>query len=291
MNEKNAKTNVNSIMDTYLISRRYDLRQINHKHPLWGNVSKIIKLHINDDNPVDTYFDYAGVVFDDSSYNFHIFPKDKDIYRELSQEFLKLQDKLCKYIAEENVELPNKATLKKKSGGNWPFVRFENIEEIVMVSNDKKFSVEFKEGKIIHYNIYHYVTVNYNNAYYTINFMRYTCDSKGVVGCTMRAIQFHKSYGNINKANGFNICYTLNDENNTYKSIIYNVAKNNEEIICENVCYNPPVQYPFNDLNEKEKTDRIENIIDWFIYFIEKEGKKEDMTLDKYKKWKMTKKK
>lgn len=263
MNQKDNEKKINTVMDTYLYSRKYDLRRIDCEHPLWQNISKKIKINANDGNEeiVDTYLEYAGVVFDDCSYNFHIFPKNKKIYKALSEEFVALREGIINGL-KKKIEATNK--------GSGRFTLFQNVERIVGVVPENKMSEN---------NIYQYVNVEREGVSYTLNFMRYTCDEQGKIGCTMRAIQFHKSRGYINKANGFNICYTINDEDEKYESIKYNIVKKKKEDHCENVCYNPPVDWPnaqafdVGATTYKFEEDTINKIIDYFLDFIEKEGK------------------
>ncbi len=238
------------------VENGYDISELNEKHPLWEHVSKTIGgVPINKNK---TYLDYAAVVFDDHSHNFHVFPEDKDTYRKLSQDFLELQIKLCEYIERENVKLPNGAILKKKSGGDYPFVRLEKIEELKKVSNDIRLSIELIDGEIKHHNLYHYVTLYHKDIYYTINFMRYIYDAKGIVGCTMRAIQFHKDTGKINLGG---VCYPQTD-----KDFDFNTNNNGH------ICYNPPVEWP---TAGSSWNDQIVEIIGRFLDFVdnnEKEG-------------------
>ena len=129
-----------------------------------------------------------------------------------------------------------------------------------------------------------FIEVFYKNAYYSINFMRYTCDNNGTVGCTMREIQFHTDGGSINIGNeGFNICYPSDDKDNNFKKINSYVTQNRKKIERKNICYNPPVSYPnheimtklvnnekLNKVEEKNLNNQIQDIINCFIQFIEK---------------------
>lgn len=268
MIQKENEKRINAVMGTYLLSRKYDLRPIDCEHPLWHNISKKIKINTNDGNKkiVDTYLEYAGVVFDDDSYNFHLFPAVKKEYDKLAEEYVSLKTKIIKKI-KNNPRIVNKLTVKSCGGA---FRLFQNVEQSIGVPPENKMSGN---------NIYQYVKVEIKGVSYTLNFMRYTCDEQGKIGCTMRAIQFHKSRGYINKANGFNICYTINDEDEEYESIKYNIVKTKKEDHCENVCYNPPVDWPnaqafdVGATTYKFEEDTINKIIDYFLDFIEKEGK------------------
>ena len=129
--------------------------------------------------------------------------------------------------------------------------------------------------------IYKFVEVVKDEFSYTLNFMRYTYDENGKVGCTMRAIQFHKAqinghknskknegYINMDNDNNFAICYTETDKDSNDGVDKSKYSETNGI----NVCYNPPVKWPFENLDEKEKNKRIEDIVDWFVDFVEKDG-------------------
>lgn len=235
-------------------------------------------------------------VYDNRSCNFHIFPNCVIKCGNLSEEFENLRsiiiDKLskkgennqhewvnCETQEDFSSKIKNAKTnlnkyLIKGSGTGKTFTRLSE--------SLKNCSCPEKEKRISNTKLYKYIDVYYKEYHYILNFMRYTCNENGVVGCTMRAIQFHKFYSNINKANGFNICYTINDEDNKYKkSIKYNIRKKENQY--ENVCYNPPVEYPFKDSGDKE--GKITEIVNRFIFFIESEGEKEKLTEEKYKEW------
>ena len=95
--------------------------------------------------------------------------------------------------------------------------------------------------------------------------MRYICAINGVVGCTMRAIQFHKYLGAINKDDkgAFNICYPLDDKDGT---IGLQYFQNQRGEYSGNICCNPPVNYPI--LGEHDYEDQISDVIGYFIEFI-----------------------
>lgn len=203
----------------------------------------------------ETYLDYVAVVFDDRTYNFHIFPSHKKTCEILSNEFTELRNNIIDILI-------NKGLCATRSGSG-DFKRFDNIQ--IACKKEERF------GK----NIYRFVEIEKNNVSYSINFMRYTCDDeKGMVGCTMRAVQFHKArmggknkgYINYGENDAFSICYTKTDADGEKRS---NDAGN--------ICYNPPVDYPFIDLGAEERKKRISSIVEEFIDFIEREDKKTNM--------------
>lgn len=217
--------------ESAIVSKRihYDVREISNSE-LKGHISEMIAINV----PV--YNKYAGIVFDPGSYNFHVFPKQEKICAQLKHEFDLLREALIK-------KLPKDFSITSEGSGN-NFALYNNILQ----------AVNKKEPRSM---IYKYITVKYKKEEkYTINFMRYTCNN-GVVGCTMRAIQFHKGL-QVNKGlkNQFQMCYPETDQNFDYR---YNDAGK--------ICYNPPVSYPQLSNNEFKKDD-IESIVTHFKAFI-----------------------
>ena len=213
----------------------YDNNEIIDNHPL--------NKHIAD----GAYKTYASVVFDTKTYNFHIFPSNIGECEILVKEFLSLIEEFKKRSEQLKTEL----NIKKIKFGNGTISALNKIDS------------SMPNG------IFKYIEIVYNNQYYSINFMRYTCKDN-VVGCTMRAIQFHKN--ETKYINGLGICYPETDDDNTYKKIISSTVekqKHKEKIIeaYENICYNPPVVWPTDDKGEWEQ-DKIEDIVNCFIAFI-----------------------
>lgn len=266
------------------------------------NVDDHVRINNVDGSQISerTYKALSEVVFDAGTYNFHIFPVNNQLCRELSDDFKQVRQDIIKeittgeyggitYIAQpQNKEQYDKASDKKQiyiykhhkqpdwyggPGFGEPFTKLTNAE--------KKHGIATSEcmGSIVH--LYRFVEIYYKGAYYTINFMRYTCNKKGIVGCTMRAIQFHKAtykYGarmNCNVSKEFEICYTRDVESERRNTIPKAVKGEKQKYT--SVCYNPPVDYPFADLDKKEYNKRIVEIVREFINFIESEGKLANM--------------
>lgn len=252
---------IKEMIDNIEICKRYDISSISVNHPLWEYISKTVGGVSKESNK--TYLEHTGVVFDNYSNNFHIFPSDKGTYDELSDEFTNLRAIIRKNLMNYN-NLSQKGRITR--GGGYQFKLFRNIEEKMNVANQERLS-----GK----NLYRFVEFKCEGISYTINFMRYTCNDKGEVGCTMRAIQFHKDAGDINRGEeGFEICYTSNDEN--YDKNNLGGLKTTKRTIGRgkgkpfiNVCYNPPIEYPGPNPNKEQ----IEELIDHFLYFIENSDK------------------
>ncbi len=263
-------------------STLYDGGKIKKGHILNGHISTIIGGVPEDED--GTYLDCAGVVFDEDSMNFHIFPKCAVECEKLADEFSKVREEiinkfensqytygfiLCSAKQAKNLENEQKCLLNNCGKGG--FTRLDNIRAAVDVNmqNDIPQTVD----------IYKYVLVRFNEADYTINFMRYTCN-KGVVGCTMRKIQFHKTtFGNnreklnYNANKEFEICYTQNDndydeqKNPGGVNTIPKTLENGTQTYTS-VCYNPPIVYP-GDPNDSDFNNQIADIVNCFIQFIE----------------------
>ena len=279
--KNNIKSKVGILGYTY-----YDICPINKNHSLNNYISKTIYgLNPNENKDNATYAEHAGIVFDDGTYNFHIFPNNNDTCNNLSNEYAKLRTKLLIAIYEKLIS--NDCDKKIKNG-------FEkNYKKCIdQYENEKKAQKEYSlwGGKGVgqsfkRYNhviaasnqpttlnclIYKFIEIEIDKISYTINFMRYTCDENGVVGCTMRAIQFHKDDGCINKDSNqqLNICYP-----NTYKkrkkfSICYPKNADNGNIgtnSAGNICYNPPVKWP---KKGEEWNNQINDIVESFLDFI-----------------------
>lgn len=215
-------------------NRFYDIKPIEEDHPLFRYVNNKVYLRKDDIEGVDTYLVYAGVVFDDHSKNFHIFPADKAEYDKLQDEFKYLKVSIIK-------EMENYSEFGKVKSGGGSFDLFENIKTVM---SDK--------AEIGDKNIYQYIEVKKDGISYSINFMRYTCNAESIVGCTMRAIQFHKDTGKINLGG---VCYPQTD-----KDFDFNTNSNGH------VCYNPPVEWP---TDGSSWNDQIEEIIGRFLDFID----------------------
>lgn len=223
--------------------RYYDNNEITDNHPL--------NKHIAD----GAYKTYASVVFDTKTYNFHIFPNNRNICKQLSIDFSKKSKEIINSI--------NKITDKYSTFGGANTGKFKllyDIEEKYSVSEKFKFNQKNHEA-----DIYKYIGITSKGFTYYITFMRYTYNDK-TVGCTMREIQFHKQKHlknpdnnylkqpiHINKdINGsFSICYTATADDNDYKT---NGA---------NSCYNPPVNFEDSpELIAKRFLEFIDNIKD-----------------------------
>ena len=269
----------------------------NKNHPLRGHISATVGGVPEDKS--QTYLDFAGVVFDDQRYNFHIFPRDLSLYEKTNKEndppqngFLNNNYQAVKSDLSTKLK---KLTGTKVSSGKCTFPRMKNIEEELEIN-----SVEYNNNGIVTSNkvkIFNtYVALVKEEATYYIHLMRLTCKD-GQVGCTLNEIQFHKecrrkkengeymaSYYDINKGidNSFDICYTETDKDSTDDVEINQYYKTNS---AGNVCYNPPVKWPIKVNGNKIECDSgmIDEIIDWFRFFVETEDKKEKLKL-KYKK-------
>lgn len=257
--------------------RYYDSNELTDLHPISKNIDKNIIINENDSlRIVPSYRAVAKVVFDFNSKNFHIFPADREERKKLSRDFARIRDNICLKLS----KITKPLDFSKQINVNKNFVLDTKFYDTLTEHCKGEIGGSGSEGNILAFKdedgngLYKFIEIRLENISYTINFMRYVCDLNGVVGCTMRAIQFHKDTGKINLGG---ICYPQ-----TNKDFDFNANSN------QHVCYNPPVTWPkFNEETGNYNQDDITNIIDWFIYFIEKKGKKEDMTLDKYKKWKM----
>ena len=265
--------------------RFYDIRKIENGHKLSKLINKNVFLGKEDKNGVVTYLKYAGVVFDDDSYNFHIFPNEKKCYvgdkgTRLNEQYTAIQSalknklkykisELCsKHIEDEETRfLLKNLAISKICVGNPNFKLMGNILALMEQGSAEKL-LSSDDIKIF----CRYVGLETLTSSYYIQLMRLTCKEYKQVGCTLCAIQFHKEcIKGINKGkneNGkvvFDICYpnTADDEDRSTNS-------------AGNVCYNPTVFWPrFNEKTKKYSDTDIGDIINKFINFIVLEEKKE----------------
>ena len=226
-------------------------------------------------NKNETYKHITAVVFDDNSYNFHIFPNDIETYNDLVikfttlQKLLKNHKHLIKKLNEINANNSDSSFSVSNHGSGNHFVRFNHIKTY-LENYDKNIEKEETGENAVNAsrtgNLYKYLEVTKNEKgkkkeiIYRLNFMRYTCDKNGEIGCTMQQLQFHKiTTDHINKGkNGvFDICYTTTDQDG---EAFINSAKN--------ICYNPPVPYPVKDSENYDQ--QIDTLINHFVEFIEK---------------------
>lgn len=227
-------------------------------------ISETVKINIDNKQTeeVSAYKNSPEVVFDSNSYNFHIFPIDQEKRKQISREFADVRDCICKKMNEifsnEQIDFAFNFVLAKKKVNDYYYqgeVR-GNGSRGNMLALERIEGNNAKDGN----GIYKYIEITKEKKSYTINFMRYICDAKGIVGCTMRAIQFHKDTGKINKGDsGFEICYPETD-----KDFDFNINSNG------NICYNPPVDWPRVDeeTGQYDNND-IDEIIGRFLDFID----------------------
>ena len=225
----------------------------------------------------NTYKELAGVVFDDRTYNFHIFPnnhneckilsnKHEILQKELEKNLITQLSKPLNKISEESTLTLYKNLLESTIiKGNGTFPRMRNIEkEVDNIDINTKATITSEIVRLFN----RYVGIATKTANYYIHPMRFTYGTNEEsqlpqVGCTFREIQFHKEIRPINKAKPskkleFDICYPESDNN-------YLFHKNSGG----NICFNPPVNYPLDDENNISNDEEIEDIIYHFIYFVE----------------------
>jgi len=273
----------------------YDVRPIDdEKNALHGHICDNVLL-ANSKKTYKTYKKYSSVVFDHNSYNFHIFPAYSKGRESLSIEFANIRDSICKTLQEpkKNYDLKfdfYKTTRKRAYQGEYggegsvgSISALSNLEDSPDGNGIYKY---FPATKCQEANELNNDSEKGNvEISYSINFMRYTCN-KGVVGCTMRAIQFHKDGGSINRGlNGFEICYTSDDQPNSHKQINSYITQKRTKYKIQHVCYNPPVDWPKEENGEYTQAD-INKIINRFIHFITVEGQKDQLNENSYNAWK-----
>lgn len=262
--------NINKTIKNYSISLKYDLRPIDKNHPLHEHINK--EVNLGNGETTDTYLKYAGVVFDADTKNFHIFPECIEKRKNLSRDFAKIRDAICFNLADKTFPLnfSHHFNITEESKKKFKNLNERHYDELggycKGIINKAGSSGNIKALEAIEGNnakegngIYKYIDIPYNGYTYRLNFMRYFYNNNGKIGCTMRAIQFHKiRFKGINQGKGaFDICYPSTDKDDDFRT-------NN----AGNICYNPPVVFP--TANSENYNEQITKIANCFIKFIRK---------------------
>jgi len=204
-----------------------------------------------------TFIGNEKVVFDNNSKNFHVFPKSSEQRKLVSKLISKKRTEILKCFK-------SKANNERKIGEGRSRSKEFKIEfqenEILLFTTKTTidqigdlYGVDIREnenvfniiegfgskGNIVGFNelnntMYKYITIFYNGAWYTLNFMRMWCDENKTVHCDFNSLQYHRDcslsgYGlNIGCNGTLDVCYTSSRNAGDIKS---NSSKN--------ICFNP----------------------------------------------------
>lgn len=206
-------------------------------------------------------------IFDNKSLNFHFYPSDTKVCKEIEGQIgdkIKEIEKIIKKIESSNEK--GAITIKTKSEMEH---MLKNNEE--MTPNKIYFYVitdgQLKQNYKPLCKLFKYIGAVVNGNLYELNFMRfYIKDNK--VNCIVKAMQFDRIVGNKNTkiiketANKYGICYPNTDKHHKSLQNLINTNKN------KNFFYNPPTKFDTN----------AEKILVAFVEFIcECEDKNEEL--------------
>lgn len=179
-------------------------------------------------------------IFDTDSYNFHLYPEDKEITIQIGKEIKNLREKVMDCLIKEKgcEEVPG-----------------DTIPEENMIYISKGAGSRGGNGEF--HGLYKFILAKKNNRKYELNFMRFFIDRENKVNCILKAIQFDRCMGEyVNKSieGCCDICYPKTSEAQSEEDLKY-ILKNRKG---ESFCYNPPISF----------YDTADNIAETFIRFI-----------------------
>lgn len=265
---------------------------INKKHCY---ISDYVSIHnaSGEVEKVVTCTDAECVVCDKNTYNFHVFPHDIQKRRQIVESFEAKRVAVFEYLEKCTVDIK----IEKSFRNEYKEINIdknENVDENIKIylfkygttpkiikqnygvdiRNNGAINILYgfgKNGNINKFpgkynNLYKYITVYYNEKWYTLNFMRLwyenNRDNEPIVHCEFNAFQYHVDASDIgyglNKGKDkefFDICYTTSHESG---------ALNNNSN--KNICYNPNIDF--------FKSSPQEILTDFFSFIIEKDLEK-----------------
>jgi len=202
----------------------------------------------------EVFRDSAEVVFDSTSKNFHVFPKqNKD------RGTLETENSIVKDFFRERKKITTSKLDIKLDGLDWKSFLTGNGKPGTFGSytnylrkNFGKESTEYNDGLKSSY-IYRYITLSYHGKLFFLNFMRFHQTEDGKVNCDFKSLQYDcvVSGGSVNATADANVC-----------DVCYPYSSANGECHVNsvgNICYNPYISF----------YDDEELILKDFINFIE----------------------
>lgn len=187
-------------------------------------------------------------IFDKDFYNFHLYPADCIRENDIADEINLLQTDVKELLVNRDDVGTSECALEK-----------DNIFLNTRKGNYAPTSSLFK-----------YIYVKKNNRVYEINFMRfYISKEENSVNCILASVQFDccvGEYVNKTKEGECIICYPTSYQGQ--KSQLNHIIEKSQN---RNFCYNPPIQFSLNDIEQEKLRKTIaEKICEEFIYFMEK---------------------
>lgn len=182
---------------------------------------QIGQLFLNN-KPIDAFDSCCNIVFDINTFNFHMFPKDPDVFNDVSEVVDKKRQDIIKCMEkrEDIVEAKSEEEAKKNSekeendniifyyGGTGSRGRINKLSCFKRYNND----------------LFKFISVYYKGINYNLNFMRFSISDNKKINCELKRIQFdrvvnkHINIGKNGKKNIFKIGYIPVDADNKQQS-------------------------------------------------------------------------
>ena len=235
----------------------------------------------------------AAIFFDKNTYNYHLFPYDKENLlgsvnkmREIAEEVEKVRDEVIKQLDGSDGVCVNREKFKQScedDNDDKIYVSADIKED----NNDKKVQngsgvdgdirqlreTSYKEAN----HLYRYIAARKNGILYELNFMLFFIDRENKVNCILKAIQFDralypkgkdKKFVNVGEDGKFDIAYPTSYESQAARCD--KIIKENSKESLKSFCYNPDVGFYYNSEDKEGTIDNAKLIADKFIEFINK---------------------
>ena len=227
----------------------------------------------------------AAIFFDEKTYNYHLFPYDKenlsgsvDRMKKIAEEVEKVRDEVIKQLNTSDRVCVNKEKFEQS--------REDDEDDKIFVSadikednNDKK--VQYgsgangdirKLGKTFYKeanHLYRYIAARKKGVLYELNFMRFFINTEKKVNCILKAIQFDRAlYKTVNcgKDGKFDIAYPTSYESQSKEKLkkLQQIKRKDKSF-----CYNPAVSFYYNSEDKEGTVDNAKLIAEAFIDFID----------------------
>lgn len=197
------------------------------------------------------YSSEEDAIFDCNSYNFHLYPEDVELRKNISVEVGVIRKRIISNLESKKDKDVKVRMIKRINFDNQCYKTDDNI---IYISEGGGSGGKLANG------LFKYIVARKNGVQYTLNFMRFFIDKDNNVNCILKSFQFDRSFGgNLNRES--DICYpkSYRDQDNEK---LKKLSRVNEK---KNFCFNPKIKIKdWSNVNEFE----LQNITDEFIKFI-----------------------
>lgn len=178
-----------------------------------------------------------GTLYDKESKNFHLYPEDKGLRKELSEKVGELRKNIVEKLYEKydkEIVVPNTQSEFKK------LVELDENKDKIIIYKNNNGRVKNSENNAL----YKYIGACKNGILYELSFMRFYISSDRKINCILNCIQFDRAIGTeditrrcVNKNNG--ICYPTAYTNHLIGTLQKKLEQNKEK----SFFYNPPCDF------------------------------------------------